>query len=96
MASSIDVDSAARSLASSTATVCQPNARKRASTSSVAKLSDVSPSIDPVVVVQIDKSAEPEMTRQRRRLSGHSLHQIAVGAQREHAVIHHLSAVALA
>ena len=51
---------------------------------------------DPVVVVEIDEPAEPEMTCERRRLGGHSLHQIAVGAQREDAVIHHLSAVALA
>jgi hypothetical protein len=51
---------------------------------------------DPVVVVEVDDAPEAEMARDRRRLRRDSLHQVAVGADREDAVIDDLGAVALA
>jgi len=51
---------------------------------------------DPVVVVEAHEPAEAEVTGQRCRLRRHSLHQVPVGAEREHPVIDHLPAVALA
>jgi hypothetical protein len=51
---------------------------------------------DGVVVVEIDEAPEPEVTRERGRLGGDSLHHVAVGADREHAVAHHVGAELLA
>ena len=50
---------------------------------------------DPVVVVDHRELAELEVTAERRGLLGHTLHQVAVGADAEHAVIDDLVARAV-
>jgi hypothetical protein len=49
---------------------------------------------DPVVVVDVDQTAQAEMPGQRRGLGADALHQIAIRADREHAMVDHLRAVA--
>jgi hypothetical protein len=51
---------------------------------------------DPVVVVEIDEASEAEMPRERRRLRRDTFHQVAVGADREYAMVDDVAAVALA